>query len=110
MAAAYKILRPGGIIYTKTVNWDSYTHEYMGKDWQLLGPRGHLSLFTSVTLPKFCTNAGLEVIAVQSNGVRLPRGHAFGKLKKSFLSPMSRFSKKGDRIIVIARKPSRLYI
>ena len=100
-----RVLRPGGIFYTKTVNWNSYTHEYMGADWQLLGPRGHLSLFTDLTLPRFCTDAGLDVIAVQSSGVRLPRNHPFGKLKKSILSPMSRITKKGDRIIVIARKP-----
>jgi SAM-dependent methyltransferase len=104
---AAHILRPGGIIYTKTVNYESYTREILGNDWRLLAPNSHLSLFSSETLPRFCTQAGLNVFKVKSRGVRTPqKGNAFwNSLKKSLYSSLSRLTLKGDRIIVIAGKP-----
>ncbi len=105
---ATRILRPGGIIYTKTVNYESYTREILGNDWRLLAPNSHLSLFSSETLVRFCTQAGLDVIKVKSRGVRTPEnGNTIvNKIKKSIRSTLSRFNLKGDRIIVIARKPA----
>jgi SAM-dependent methyltransferase len=99
-----RLLEPGGIVYTKTVNYDSYTREQIGKDWKLLAPSGHLCLFTPTTLSEFCVRAGLEVIKTESHGVRVRKG--FGQaLRKGWYSFRSRRSLKGDRIIVWARKP-----
>jgi hypothetical protein len=94
----------GGIVYTKTVNFDCYTREQIGLEWKLLAPNGHVSLFNARTLARFNEQAGLDVIRVQSNGVRVHPG-PFAALRKGILSFLSRRTLKGDRIIVWARKP-----
>ena len=109
LKAAARVLRPGGVIYICTVNYESYTQELLGAEWQLLAPKEHLSLYTPQTLPRFCTQAGLEILAVRSSGVRNPGRRALpgvNALRKAALSALSRFTLKGDRIIVLARKPA----
>ena len=105
---AVRVLRPGGVIYTKTMNYNSYTRELVGAEWRLLSPVGHLSLFTPETLQRFCRQAGLDILKVESSGVNTPksRGNALvNRVKKSVLSMLSRHTLKGDRIVVLARKP-----
>ncbi len=106
MAEIARVLKPGGVVYTKTVNFDSYTREQLGAAWKLLAPSGHLCLFNAETLSTVCRKAGLEVFRVQSNGVRVRKG-PFEALRKGARSTLSRFTLKGDRIIVWARKPGR---
>lgn len=102
-----RVLRPGGVIYTNTVNYDSYTRRILGTHWKLISPAGHPSLFTPQTLQRFCTQAGLKILKVRSRGVRYPEGGnaALNWLVKPVLSVLSRFTLKGDRIIVLAQKP-----
>ena len=104
MASIARVLKPGGIVYTKTVNFDCYTREQIGLEWKLLAPVGHVSLFNASTLSRFNAKAGLEVFRVQSNGVRVRPG-AFAPLRKGILSFLSRRTFKGDRIITWGRKP-----
>jgi SAM-dependent methyltransferase len=101
--AIARVLKPGGVVYTRTVNFDCYTREQIGLDWKLLTPDCHVSLFSPITLPRFNEEAGLRVFRVQSNGVRVRKGPA-AKLRKAILSFLSRHTLKGDRIIVWARK------
>jgi 2-polyprenyl-3-methyl-5-hydroxy-6-metoxy-1,4-benzoquinol methylase len=112
-----RILRPGGVIYIDTVNYDSYTQRFVGAaDWDTLSPRVHLSLFTPTTLPKFCEQAGLVVKRVSTHGIRL-RSSKGGKLRgvdrlremalKFPLSVACRFTLKGDSIAILAQKPER---
>lgn len=103
MTQIARLLRPGGIVYTKTVNFDSYTREKMGDKWNLLAPAGHLSLFNAETLAGFGKKAGLKTLRIQSNGVRLPP-QPFRELRKGWYSLCSRFTYKGDRIIVWSQK------
>ena len=104
-AAIARVLKPGGVVFTRTVNFDCYTREQIGSAWRLLAPNGHVSLFNGRTLSRFNEQAGLEVFRVQSNGVRVRRG-PLAFLRKAILSTLARFTHKGDRIIVLARKPS----
>ncbi|NOY81736.1 MAG: class I SAM-dependent methyltransferase [Kiritimatiellaeota bacterium] len=106
MAEIARVLKPGGVVYTKTVNFDSYTREQLGATWKLLAPSGHLCLFNAETLSAVCRKAGLEVFRVESNGVRVRKG-PFESLRKGAYSTLSRFTLRGDRIIVWARKPDR---
>lgn len=103
-----RVLRPGGVMYTNAVNYNSYTREILGADWKLLSPSGHPSLFTPETLQRFCAQAGLKVLSVRSRGVRSANGGSaiWNWLKKPLLSVLSRFTLKGDRIIVLAQKPA----
>jgi 2-polyprenyl-3-methyl-5-hydroxy-6-metoxy-1,4-benzoquinol methylase len=105
MAAIARVLKPGGIVYTKTVNFDCYTREEIGLAWKLLAPSGHVSLFNAQTLSRFNEKAGLEVLRVQSSGVRTGK-RAFARIRKGILSFLSRRTLKGDRIITWGRKKS----
>jgi len=110
MREVARVLRPGGVVYTKTINLGSYTHELLGDDWSLLRPDVHPSLFTPETLKRCCTQAGLEVVGIRSSGVRIPNGRGNGltrALRKTALSWLSRVTLKGDRLALLARKPGR---
>lgn len=107
LAAAARVVRPGGVIYTKTVNYDCYTRELLGNEWRLMNPIGHVCLFTAQTLKRYYTQAGLNILKVRSNGFRQPRrGNLVIRcIRKPALSVLSRFTLKGDRVIVLGQKP-----
>jgi 2-polyprenyl-3-methyl-5-hydroxy-6-metoxy-1,4-benzoquinol methylase len=112
--SAFRVLRPGGVLYVDTVNYDCYTRQYLGGRWKLLKPREHLSLYNPRTLRAFCEKAGLEVLRIQTTGVRF-RTNESGKLRglrrlreelaKFPMSLACRFTLKGDSVTVLARKP-----
>ena len=108
LAEAVRVLRPGGVIYTKTVNYDSYTRERMGDEWRLMNPLGHVCLFTAETLKRYYAQAGLKILKVRSTGFRQPgRGNLVARcIRKPSLSVLARFTMKGDRIVVLGQKPS----
>ena len=109
-----RVLRPGGVTYHATVNYDCYTRRFIGAGWKLLSPSGHPSLFTPATMRAFCTGAGLEVLRIRTRGVRL-RPNAAARLRglrrrleearKLPLSAAARVTNQGDTIFVMARKP-----
>lgn len=112
--AAFRALRPGGALYVDTVNYDSYTREFIGAEWKLIEPRGHLSLYTPATLRRYCEQAGFEAAQITTHGVRL-RPNSAGRLKgfakwseemkKAPYALMCRWTLKGDSISALARKP-----
>lgn len=112
---AYRALRPGGALFVDTVNYDSYTREFIGTGWKLIDPRAHLSLYTPATLRRFCEQAEFKVLKISTHGVRF-RPNDSGKLqglarwgeevRKTFYSIACRFTLKGDSISVLAQKPT----
>lgn len=107
-----RILRPDGVFYASTVNWDSYTRQMLGSGWKLIDPITHIHLFTPDNIITLCKYAGLEHIKTWSTGVRsqanapnstvmIPRYLHFSK---SIFSALTRFTKKGDSIKFLARK------
>ena len=103
-----RVLRPGGVVYTRTLNYDSHTADMCGDNWRLLAPAGHPSIFTSDTLQRFHKNAGLEILSVCSGRVHVPRrgnGLCSRALKRLFLNLLVHFTLRGDRVAVLARKP-----
>ena len=103
-----KTLRPGGVVYIKTLNYDSYTRDILGHDWHLLEPDGHFSIYTPATLCAFCVKAGLEILSVDSSGVRTDKrinSMFLASFSKMFKSAVAHWTLKGDRISVKARKP-----
>ena len=112
-AALARALRPGGLAFIDTVNWDCYTRRFVGKDWKLLDPRSHLCLYTPATLRRHCEKAGLEVLRIATHGVRFRRNDAEKlrglarfreELRKLPWSIASRRRLQGDSIAVWARK------
>lgn len=108
---AFRVLRPGGLFYGLTVNFDSYTYKFLGENWHLLSPNGHYSIYTPQTLRAFCEKAGMTNITIKSNGVRLSKTSLLftmpilRNILKGWYSTLTRFTLKGDRVIVLARKP-----
>lgn len=109
----YRLLRPGGIVCLRTVNYESYTKDVIGSDWKLLDPRAHLSLFTPRTLREACEKSGMRVLRIRTDGVRFQlngeRLHGFRKkvekIRKLPFKVASWITLKGDRVEVLARKP-----
>ena len=107
-----RILRPKGVFYADTVNWDSYTRRLLGQHWKLAAALGHVHLFTPRNVRSLCAYAGLEHLKTWTTGVRV-KGNAPGSifdrgwhwhLLKPILSILTRVTKKGDSIEFIATK------
>ncbi len=108
-----RILRPGGVLYLDTVNYESYTRGMMGHQWKMLNPSAHYSIYSPDTLRAFCEKADLKVLRLKTHGVRnrkkrerglsLPR--MFDEIGKLPYSIASRFTLKGDSLSVLAQKP-----
>jgi SAM-dependent methyltransferase len=116
LAAASRLLRPGGLFFADTVNLQSYTWRFLGERWKLFDPRMHLNLFTPQTLRTCCESAGLEVLRMTTHGVRFtatredrPRGwrRIADELRKLPYSVAARRTLMGDSIAVYAVKPER---
>jgi SAM-dependent methyltransferase len=106
-----RILRPGGIFYANTVNWDSYTRRLLGPDWKYLNMHGHIHLYTPENVNNLCQRVGFENVKIWSTGVRVkPRGNTdfqtpwHWHLLKGLLSCLTRITNKGDHIEFIATK------
>ena len=115
IADAFRLLRPGGLLYADTVNLASYTFENLGPDWKLFDPRMHLCLYTPKTLRQHCESVGFSVLKIETHGVRFyatraerPRGwrRLMDELRKAPYSAAARRNLKGDNICVYAQKPS----
>ncbi len=107
-----RILRPGGVFYADTVNWDSYTRRLLGVHWKYLGPASHVHLYTPKNVLSLCQHAGLEHVKTWATGVRVtPRAPTSFKTPwhwhflKGPLSFLTRLTKKGDHIEFLAGKP-----
>jgi 2-polyprenyl-3-methyl-5-hydroxy-6-metoxy-1,4-benzoquinol methylase len=107
-----RVLRPGGVLYVNTVNWDSYTREILGENWLLIHPTHHIHLFTPDNVISLCHYSGLTHLRTWTTGARV-RANAKGSnfetswllnLMKGPLSFMTRLTDKGDSIEFLATK------
>jgi SAM-dependent methyltransferase len=60
LAEAFRILRPGGVLYIHTFRIDSKPFEIQGADWNML-KWNHVYHFSSETLTRMIENAGFEI-------------------------------------------------
>lgn len=114
LSEALRILRPGGVFYAATVNWESYTRDYLGEGWSYLEPMHHVQLFTPANVRELARRTGFEVERIWTTGVRLAdRKHGRDTRaswppawSKGWLSLASRFTDRGDSIKFLLRKPA----
>lgn len=111
----FRVLRPGGVIFASTVNIESYTWHNIGETWKLVDPRAHLGLYTPTTLSLLFEKSGFNILKLNSQGVRfrlnkdkpLSGIRKLGEeIKKGSFSMLARYNLKGDRINILAQKPS----
>lgn len=71
--AVFRLLRPGGLLYITTPNFDSLCRYTLGDRWNVISYPEHLVYFTVSTL-RFCLErAGFETLAVSTTGLSLSR-------------------------------------
>ena len=110
---ANRLLRPGGVLFAATVNWDSYTRRLLGSRWRYLEPFHHVHLFTPGNVRHLAEHCGFRVEKIWSTGVRLndkKHGRSYSapwywQLMKGPLSLATRFTNKGDSIKLLLSKP-----
>ena len=113
MCEVARVLRPGGVFFADTVNWDSYTQRYLGAHWRYLDPLHHLHIYTPDNVRELAERAGLTVERIWTTGVRLKdkrRGEVYSApwylhAIKGVLSAATRVNRKGDSIKFLLRRP-----
>ncbi len=109
-----RVLRPGGLFYCNTVNWDSYTRELLNEHWLLIAPTHHIHLFTPANVDMLCEKSGLQHLKTWTTGARVQANAPdstyvtpwYLNLMKGPLSMLTRITKKGDSIHFTATKSS----
>ena len=132
---AHRILKPGGVLFVSTVNFDGVSRRLIGSEMEQVCPDEHLYYFTRRTLCRLATRCGFEPIRTQTiyiylqNMVRLvskllpvpkTREKDDARYAKTFLAvdqrsylwPLIRICNvmlqvtgTGDELILYARKP-----
>lgn len=62
LSEAFRLLRPGGILYLETPNIESYGHRRFGRHWRGLEPPRHLVLFNWNSLEALLSEVGFAQI------------------------------------------------
>jgi len=66
-SSAYRRLRPGGLAYVETPNFNARSRQYFGRDWVGLDPPRHLIIFTETQLRRILMDAGfVEIQSLRS--------------------------------------------
>lgn len=107
-----RVLRPGGVFYCNTVNWASYTREFLNEHWLLIDPTHHIHLYTPDNIKMLCEKSGLQHMKTWTTGARVQANAVGSDYKTSFymnmmkgpLSALTRVTKKGDSIHFCATK------
>jgi 2-polyprenyl-3-methyl-5-hydroxy-6-metoxy-1,4-benzoquinol methylase len=67
------LLRPGGLFYCTTPNFDSLSRRVLRGGWTMVSYPEHLSYFTDRTLSRWLGRSGLKRASVASTGVSVSR-------------------------------------
>ena len=101
MARITRLLKPGGLFYCTTPNFNSLLRYYLKDDYNVITYPEHLSYYTPDTLHRLLRDAGLKRIFMKSTGLSITR---FKKSRKTseeeLISPVS----TDERIRVSAEK------
>ena len=64
----YNSLKPGGVLFMTTGNYDCPERKLRGKDWFYFMPEGHLYLFSNKTMTKYLEQIGFSKVMVTNQG------------------------------------------
>jgi 2-polyprenyl-3-methyl-5-hydroxy-6-metoxy-1,4-benzoquinol methylase len=67
----HRWLKPGGVLFMATGNYDSPERRLRGSDWFYFMPEGHLYYFANKTMRKYLEKAGFSDIDVTNQGDKL---------------------------------------
>ncbi|TNF27424.1 MAG: class I SAM-dependent methyltransferase [Bacteroidetes bacterium] len=90
LANFYKILRPGGLVYCTTPNFNAVERHLLKTDWNVLGYPEHLSYYTPSTLKRVFKESGFVSRKVETTGVSITRiKKSQGRSKQATISAAS---------------------
>jgi SAM-dependent methyltransferase len=67
------LLRPGGLLYITTPNWNSVSRDLLGEKWNVISYPGHLCYYTSRTLTRVLHSHGFKKKKMEATGVSITR-------------------------------------
>lgn len=68
-----RLLRPGGLLYVTTPNFDSLARRLLGPQWNIIDYPEHLAYFTPATLRHLFETSGFEVVDIEATGISVTR-------------------------------------
>jgi 2-polyprenyl-3-methyl-5-hydroxy-6-metoxy-1,4-benzoquinol methylase len=66
-----RVLRPGGLLYISTPNFESFTLALQGAGWRYVCGQYHIYLFSPKTLLRLMEAEGFKVVRLSTRGIRL---------------------------------------
>ena len=71
LKAVYSWLKPGGVLFLSTGNYDCPERKLRGSAWSYFMPEGHLFYFSNRTMRSYLAKAGFQTINVTNQGDKL---------------------------------------
>ncbi len=62
------LLKPGGVLFITTGNYDCPERKIKGKNWNYFMPEGHLTIFSHNTMKNYLMKAGFRKILITNQG------------------------------------------
>lgn len=102
LEAAFRLLRPGGVLLLTTPNFNSYLARRFGADWYSLSLPHHLYHYTPATLTRLLETAGFRVRSLEDRFAQ----ENYHSCKHSFLNRFTRrYGKTAGRVPYYLLKP-----
>jgi 2-polyprenyl-3-methyl-5-hydroxy-6-metoxy-1,4-benzoquinol methylase len=73
MKIIYDLLKPGGLFYCTTPNFNSTSRRFLGPKWNVIEYPEHLSYYTPGTLDQLFRNTGLKKTELITSGISVSR-------------------------------------
>ncbi|MBV8148133.1 MAG: methyltransferase domain-containing protein [Candidatus Eremiobacteraeota bacterium] len=108
LQSAVRLLKPGGVLYVSTGNWNFVRHDRLDPGTPYIMPEGHIYYFTPVTLRRYFRVLSLEPIDVMNRawvGSRRLQSHLGPTLTHALASIVSRVA-PGYGPFPLARRPA----
>lgn len=73
LSAMFRVLRPGGLLYLTTPNFNALSRNLLGGSWNVIEYPGHLCYYTPGTIDDVLRRSGFKKITTKSTGFSLSR-------------------------------------